>query len=261
MLIVWGTKVRHRTLGYVADLCPACRKPTAHSFHETVHVPHVYYIPTERGKAVGYGIACHSCGLQSAAAPQRYAAMSLKPARLDVLQRATNPNLHSELAEIKDREERARRGELSAAERIAEMQESLSGLEGMVEKRAAVLHFDAHSGLLALATLSLPWFLIVPGVTRQDLAGELLFYAGIGSLGLGLGLLVHALTTDVSRFIRRRLGPQLRDQLQRLRPSPAELDRLIESMKASGWTLGYKLDPQWLSRVVLTHAIHGGRVS
>jgi hypothetical protein len=250
MLIVWGTKVRMHGLGYVAELCPSCRVATPHRFSEVIHAAHVYYIPAERGKVVGYGVKCAECGDERMATPERFVAMSRKPARIDMLQQATNPGLAAELAELKEREERAQRGEAMPEDRQLAMQEALLFLEEKVQKRADSVHFDARSGLLGLAPLVLPWFLIVPGVARDGTVGSALLYAGLATLCVGLVLFFHALATDVPRFIRTQLAKALQERLRPFDASPTELAELVKSLKASGWTLGKKLDPEWLSAQV-----------
>ena len=250
MLIVWGTKVRMHGLGYVAELCPSCRIATPHRFSEVIHAAHVYYIPTERGKVVGYGVKCQECGDERMAAPERFVAMSRKPARIDMLQQATHPGLAAELAELKEREERAQRGESTPEERQLAMQEVLVSLEEQAHERAGSVHIDTRSGLLGLGALVVPWFLIIPGATGEGTLATALLYAGLASLGLGLVLFFHALATDVSRFIRTRLAKALQERLRPFDASPTELADLVKSLKASGWTLGKKLDPEWLSAQV-----------
>ncbi len=245
MLIVWGTHVRKHTLGYVAELCPGCRAATPHDFAEVIHSPHLYYIPTERGKVVGYAVTCRQCNNAREIAPDRFVAMARKPARIDMLQQATNPGLASEIAELKEREERAQRGELGPEERLVAMQEALATFEEQAAKRAASTHFDPRSTVLCLATLVLPWFLIVPGL-QEGAWSDAFFYAGLCSMGAGLVLSFHALATDVRRFIQRRLEDAIVARLKPFQPSPDELAQLVKSMRASKWTLGKKLDSAWL---------------
>ncbi len=249
MLIVWGTRVRRYTLGYVAELCPSCRTATPHGFAEVIHAPHVYYIPTERGKVVGYSVTCRECRAERDTTPDRFVAMARKPARIDMLQQATNPGLAAEVAELKEREERAQRGELGPEERLAAMQEALATLEEQAAKRAGSVHIDLRSGLLGLASLVLPWLLIVPGL-QEGAGAQALLYAGLGSLGLGLVLFFHALATDVQRFIHERLAGAIGERLKPFQPSPDELRQLVTSLKASKWTLGKKLDADWLTQRV-----------
>jgi hypothetical protein len=249
MLIVWGTKVRRYTLGYVAELCPACRAATPHAFAEVIHSPHVYYIPTERGKVVGYGVTCRECKDERETTPQRFVAMARRPAPIDMLQQATNPALASEIAELKEREERAARGELGPEERMIAMQEALATLEEQAAKRAASVHIDSRSGMLALAVLVLPWFLIVPGL-QDGASAHTLLHAGLGSMAVGVVVLFHALATDVERFIRKRLADAIVGRLKPFHASPEELAELIKSMKAGKWTLGKKLDAEWLTQRV-----------
>jgi hypothetical protein len=162
-----------------------------------------------------------------------------------MLQQATNPRLASEIAELKEREERAQRGELGPEERLAAMQEALASFEEHAARRAGSVHFDLRSGMLGLATFVLPWFLIVPGL-GAGVWSQALLYAGLCSMGVGLVLFFHALATDVRRFIQSRHAAAIVACLKRFQPSPDEIARLVESMRASKWTLGKKLDSAWL---------------
>jgi hypothetical protein len=248
MILVWGTHVRKAKVGYVAELCAGCRCATQHGFAEIIHASHVWWVPTERGTVVGYAAICEECGHDTEVSPDRYVAMSRRRAAVHVLQQATHPGLAAEIAELADREKRAHRGELSPSERLVAMQEALVGLEEKATKRAARVHFDVRSTAFLLGVLTLPWYLMIEGTMRDGALGNAIFYLGFAALcGLVVGMF-HSFATDTSRFIRRRLATGLRERLAPFHASPAEIAHLVESLKASDWTLGVKLDAEWLTQ-------------
>ena len=247
MIFVWGEKIRRKPLGVVADLCPTCREVRPHDFVEIRAVPHLYYIPFGRGKIASYEIECSQCQHSPVAETTRYAAMLDKEIPLEKLIELTNPGVLLEQEEMKDREERARTGQLSGDERVEVMLEALYPVTLQVEERVASRSVDKRTALLATATLGACSGLFVMGLTPDNPERGMMFLWASGAAAvLGVGAMIHSGITSLARFIRRTQGEAIRAAIGHFNPSPIELKEIATSLRASGTQLGKKLDVEWL---------------
>ena len=113
---------------------------------------------------------------------------------------------------------------------------------------------DARTGLCAVATLVLPWFLVLPGTAAGTASGELLVYGGIAVGILGVLATIHAWWTRLPRFIRRTQGEAIKGALGSYHPSPAELDLVLAGLRAAGTALGKRTDREWLTALFYSPA-------
>ena len=247
MIFIWGTKERRKASGYVADVCSRCKAINVHRLIEVREVPHVYYVSIGGGKVACYQIECEQCDGVEVIHASRYTARLDKTIEIDKLIELTHPGIYTELEEQKQREERARRGELSAEERIQVMQEALYPVTQAVQERSAKGAVDLRTGLAFLATLFLPWLLVLPGTAEQSFWGDLLVYAGIGLALLGVIATVYAYRTSLKRFIRRTQGDSIQAAIREYHPSPTELNDITAGLRDAGTALGKSMDVAWLT--------------
>jgi hypothetical protein len=247
MIFIWGTKERRKASGYVADVCSSCKAINVHRLIEVREVPHVYYLSIGGGKVAFYQVECDQCDAVETIHPSRYTARLDKAIEVDKLIELTHPGVHAELEEQKQREERAERGELTAEERIQVMQEALYPVAVAVEERSAKGAIDLQTGLACLATLILPWFLVLPGTAEQSVWGDLLVYAGIGVALLGVIATVYAYRTSLKRFVRRSQGDAIQAAIREYHPSPTELNDITAGLRDAGTALGKSMDVAWLT--------------
>jgi hypothetical protein len=71
-LLVWGSKQREKSLGYVADYCRVCRKITPQEAMERRKGAHIWFIPVESGKLLGTSQICRSCGTEWGCHPGQF---------------------------------------------------------------------------------------------------------------------------------------------------------------------------------------------
>lgn len=248
MIFIWGEKSKRKALGHVAELCHTCREIRTHQLLEVREIPHVYYVPLGRGKIAQYQIDCGQCDLATVVDPSRYAAVLDEEIALEKLIELTNPGVLAELEEKKDREERALRRLMDPEERVQVMIESLYPVVVAVEERVTSRSIDGRTGLLMLATLVLSGGLFALGLNPDEPElGMTLLWASAGAAGLGVIAMIHAGMTNTSRFIRRTQGAAIQAALQQFHPSPAELNSIVDELRAAGMTLGKKLDASWLT--------------
>lgn len=252
MILIWGTKFPRKRLGRVADLCPACVSVTAHSLSEVREVSHIYYVGIGRGKPVGHELKCETCeGAFETDAAHYQAVSGDAEARVDALVDETNPDLYEKIYARKDLEERAARGALSAEERMRLMQEALEPVARVVEARASQVHFDLRAGAGILAAILITVTGALANLALGGRLGEnLSTLSGVLALVAAL-FVVHALATDVNRFIQRCQAQNLVQALGRFHPSPTELDELLASFRRCGWVLGRKLKSEALAELLL----------
>lgn len=247
MIIVWGVKERRRHVGHVAELCPSCNAVAEHRLVQVRETPHIYYVGVGPGKIAGYQAECSTCKGRQDTDPARYAARLDKPIDVEKLIELTNPGVYAELEELKEREERARRGDLSPEERLVVMQEALYPVLVATEERAASGALDARSGLCLLATLLLPCAMVAYGASFEGSNGLYLMYGAAGVAALCLLATIHALWTRMPRFIRRTQGEAIQRILKPYHPSPAELGQLRADLRAAGTALGKNISAAWLT--------------
>jgi hypothetical protein len=246
MILIWGSKQKKKQSGFVADLCPSCASIQVHRLVELRSAPHLYYASIGPGKVIGYQVECGACNLDTLVDPSRFAARLDQEIPLEKLISLTHPGVHAELEEQKDREERAQRGELSSEERVEVMIEALYPVTSQVEERAGSRAIDGRVGLSALATLILPWGLILPGVADLGPTGDILVWAGVAVGVLGIIATVYASQTSLSRYIRKTQGEGIQAALSPYNPSPADLSAVADGLKNAGTDLGKKVDRAWL---------------
>jgi hypothetical protein len=94
--IVWGRRAYSRSLGYVAEFCPACK--TVRSFRVTQRAlkSHVLFVPLNSGKPLGCTGRCVQCGNQYRVEPKNYTGFWPRAeADTAALIAATNPRLNA----------------------------------------------------------------------------------------------------------------------------------------------------------------------
>ena len=123
MFIIWGTTVREKPLGAVADYCHLCDDVRAFSLREFIGVPHLYYIPVGRGVSRGVIRTCLQCRTQAACTANSYpSTVADKHAvgmPVQALLERTNPQHAYRLAQEQRWKQAARQGDEDAARRLA----------------------------------------------------------------------------------------------------------------------------------------------
>ncbi len=258
-MIIWGTHALHRRVGVVAEVCGGCRQVQPHRLVQIRSIPHIYWIPFGPGKVAGYHVECMRCKQVLATQPDRYAARLDKEIPIERLIELTLPGVHEELEEEKDRQERAQRGDLSPEERLQVMQEALFPVIAAVENRQESGAIDGLTALAFVATLVLPWFLIVPGTAEAGGINEILVWAGGAVFVLGIAATVYAARSNLARWIRRTQGEAIQAALREFHPSPAEIGDIAAGLRDAGTALGRKLDVAWCTDLFHSAAAVSGQ--
>lgn len=238
MFIVWGRKIKRRSLGYVADYCPVCRAQHVFDLQDVRSVAHVYYLSLGAGKSVGQERRCDDCGTSFRANVASYASVSKQHLPLDQLRQQTYPNLDAALREQVALDERIRRQRLTPAERQALIRAPFAYLAAKVERRFAQTHIDAGVGMALLVLVGLVFAAAPLGKLVFPDSPELLFLI---FLALGVGLVVWQVRACGSRFMTREVVPVLAKSLKPLEPTNEELGLALGELKKVKQKIGSKV--------------------
>jgi hypothetical protein len=252
LFIVWGTKVRHRNLGYRAEFCRICRQIRPFKVVQIRSVGHIYYIPIGSGTIHGHTMSCEQCGIAINADVED--AMNCSPKRvadLAELIAKTRPQIEQECSGRLDLEARVKSKKLTAQERETLILEPFLLLNPGIQARSGQILFDKVSGIGCLATIAIPLAIIWIGMARFPGSDETRGKFALGAAGLLTIFTLGALATDGRRFGRRKIVPKLAAALAPLDPTPEEIDRAFAKMKQMKWAIGKKIKSE-----DVTNAIH-----
>jgi ribosomal protein S27AE len=101
-MLIYGTKVKYKRLGYAADFCPLCGEIRQFAIERMNAAPHLYYVALGEGKLVEHRRVCLHCHTQYLADVHDYRTLASAPAPVAALVPDTFHNI-----------EQARRAELS----------------------------------------------------------------------------------------------------------------------------------------------------
>jgi len=232
-MIIWGTKIVRKRLGYVADFCPIDREPTAFRLTRVGEASHLYYLSIGSGKLIGHEICCEVCGVTIEAELDRYASISKRPTELLELLGQTFPNLTEVYRERLELEQRMGSGELTSIERRDLIREPFMLLNSLLEARGSETSFDWQSGMGCLALFVVPALLygllstVAP--TLQATGMIVLVVAG-----LMLVWSLYLVFTEVGRYMRREIYPRLASALVPLDPDLGELKETLGYLRDVG---------------------------
>lgn len=248
MLIVWGKKEVRRKTGFVGDFCPFCRNLARFRAADLAQVSHLYWFPIGRFVPFATELACQSCRVTV-----------LVPSGTAKPERADDPDLPAFAA-------RTCASGVEALTRRMELESRLfRGLEDEERDELLAEPFRALENTFQWKRFrrfdeSVTAYLIVFGVALAMVA--LLFIgawqgtvpkppwalaASLAAASVPLTLWAWAVVrwrTKWRRLARSRrvLGPLVRS-LGPLQPSPAEIERVVATLRSEGFQLARVISP------------------
>ncbi len=249
MVIVWGTRIARKRLGYVADYCVFCHAQRAFRLVSVSAKGHFMYLSLGSGKLLGHEARCMECGVTMGVDAAAYQSVSSEliddVTRLAAL---TRP----ELAEITDSERsivrRIRGGEATNEEKQSALERPFLILNPEVERRANDIHLDMPPVYVGLGTIALCIVsnsIVTALLTPEDggrVQDPVTPWFGLLGLFLTLGLLF----TSSLRYRRRIVYPKLGKAVAPLRPSEGELSSVLQRLASLDYVIGRKLSAKRL---------------
>ena len=244
-MIIWGTHLIRKRLGYVAEFCPTCRD--ARQCHvECDRVwHHLYFIPLIPGDLVNARVRCAECRTPlppdsvHAGEPTKLAHLPL-----DELIQQTNPRLLDRVEAEVQRELDILEGRASHEERLQFFAEALCRADTRVPRPAGteVSSFAALSVLLMIVTCFILFLVGEANGWRTELSLTAIF----GVAAVLLGLAIYEQVTHRRRKVRRKVGKEVVATLAPFDPTAVELrDAQIEAGHRGSRDARY-FPPQWL---------------
>ena len=248
MLIIWGKKeVRWRT-GFVGDFCPFCRNLARFRAADLGQVSHLYYIPLGRGVPFATELTCQSCR-----------AVVLVPSGEAKPERENDPDLPAfaartcasgveALTRRMELESRVVRG-LRDEERGELLAEPFRALENTFQwKRFRRLDESLTAYLIVFAVaVSMFAIPIAFGIQVSVPKPPWALAASLATASVPLALFAWAVVRWKTKWrrlahSRRVLGPLVRS-LGPLQPSPAEIERVVATLRSEGLQLARAISP------------------
>lgn len=258
MMIIHGTRRTERTLGYVADFCAMCRKPTPQRLIRIGVVSHVYGISFGQGKLAGHDGECLVCRTRSATEPERYRTPAPRfdageigsAVRMQQLEAQTFPQLRERHRKRLEIEETVRREpeRIDPATRRGLIMEPFVLLAPRLEQRIERTHFDLPLALTALAALLVTLGALV--VTDQfggPDAADIMPMVGAATALVGIVAVVVQAKLAHRRFVRRVILPQALAALQPLRASAAEIEAALAVLRKDGSAIARRISSRDLA--------------
>ncbi len=241
-IVIYGTHVWRRRLGWVAGYCPICRMAQRFRLFKVQVVRHFFYLPIAPGRTAGHEVRCQRCGQTMETLIDTYPDVTRdRHLPIEQLIDLTCPTVWEQLEERQAMYERYCLGVMSADERDALLAEPLRLIEPELDARASGLHSDRWTTPFALAAVGGAVYLTyyaghLPRHVRQE-AGWALALSSI----VIIALLVSG---DARRYAKRKLLPRIAPALAAYQPTRHDIKTILDRFRRRGLTVGKRLRPR-----------------
>ena len=241
-MIVWGTKIKRKVVGWVADFCPLCRGLKAFRLQRIGEAGHLWYISLTSGGFLGNEIECSDCRTLHETNGSRYTSISDGPLEPDELIRRTLPAADARVQALLAREERVKEQQLAPEERMALVREAVAHGAGQMDRLILERRYAPTARVVGWATAGVTLLFAlsidrVPEWVRRVLA--LLMVAGLFAC-------FYFMVTRVRSHLRRVVEPAVARGLAPLKPTLEEIREAVAYARSLGSSGAKKLKPQRL---------------
>jgi hypothetical protein len=252
MIIVWGTRIDRRRLGFVADFCAICRDARPFVAVDVRRVSHLYYVPLGSGQPVLCELTCAECGTIRAVNPGRFTRFERGPCgSIEELTARTRSDADLRLAQRLEIEESVRGGRVDDDMRGELLAEPIATLHYMIESR---LSKDTSQSVSAVIQLAMMVALLSTGVALAAGAAWPISAALVLASAALVATVIYRSVTRRASLGRRLASERVVRSLRPLRPTRAELLRVVEDLAQIGLPVGTWLDPDDIERRLATQA-------
>jgi len=241
-MIVWGTYIKRKYVGWVADFCPLCRRVRPFRLQRIGAAGHIWYISLGSGRFLVNEIECSACKTLHGTDGSRYTAVSDELQEVEELVRKTLPASDGRVQALVAREERVAGEQLAAQEREALIREAIAHGAGQIERLIRERRYPPNARLVGWITFGLFVLIVVFASRLPETAGailSLLFLAGIFTC-------FYFMVTRVRSHVRGIVEPAVARGLAPLKPTVEEIRDAIADVRKLGSDGAKKLKPQRL---------------
>jgi len=254
-MIIWGTTIKRRKLGWVADYCPICAKARAHRIVRVGSAGHLWYISLGSGSLVGHETTCATCEVTCDCDVAEFKDIADdEGADLDALIQETCPDLNERYAVAIDYADRV--GSLSPEERQELLLHRLGVIAEQLERQYAERPLSPVGKVVGkfMTFIFVAWIatIIVLSEGRgpdKSMDTDLASAFGVVLVTCAFAMLYFMIMRH-PWFMKHRLRPQLRRALAPLDPSVEELDEVLGVFKRKGLLLGKKFKAAKMHRLI-----------
>lgn len=246
-LIIHGKTFVREHKGTSAGFCPVCRSIRHFSVSRVGYTDHLYGIPVGRGKHVADELTCVQCNAVYGGAPDsiRLLAGDSTTAEADLksLGAASGPIARMEL------EGRAQNRAISAEERTALLAEPFWALQywhDVLVRRGPTDPFSISLTLLTVASIAGTLLGAIADVNNPMSSGhDWVVRCGIAAMVLAPACIIRLVLRMRSGSIQPLIRP-LAASLAPLKPTPAEIEGVLEQLRAARNPIAHHLHAQRL---------------
>lgn len=252
-MLVWGTTIKRKTVGWVADFCPLCRGLRPFRLQRIGAAGHIWYISLGSGSFLGNEIECGVCGTIHETDGARYTRLSDVPAELDELVRRTLPGTDERVQALVAREERVTRGQLAPDEREALIREVIAHGAGQVDRQIRERRYPPKARLVGWITFGSFVLFVAFGARLPEPFGPIL------ALPFFVGIFVcfYFMLTRVRSHVRGIVEPAVARGLAPLKPTVEEIREAVAYARSLGSDGAKKLKPARLRDAIEATALSG----
>lgn len=255
MLIISGTQLKKRKLGYVAEFCPLCRVIRPFKVSKLGMADHIFFISLGMKNVLGHEGECIVCSNKRSVDGMSYKDFSKKPdGPIETLVKRTFPDIRDAYANRLNLETQLRDGTLGPEDRVTFIQEILQIFNRITEenfhaafqaKGPGAWLFGANLAIFILL-LMVSDHLPIPLEHRDAYVSAFL----LSFLSL-LFISVVLMFLEPGRTFRNKILHTMAAAFKPLNPGNEELADQLGKMKQAGFKIGLKTKPTKLWNAIV----------
>jgi hypothetical protein len=244
MLII-GSTVRKRSVGFAADYCTVCRAPSVMQVREHRAVRTIYFVPVTAGRAFELWASCQDCGSRFVRPVDHYAGYLPTAGPLDDLADRTNPGLLGQAAAREALEIELLEGDADPRARLMAIEEVIRSLEADAISRQVSGRYESVTTLVAAGAMAFTSAAFITAVTAPVWAWPM----GAAAIPFWVWL-VYRMVRGQTRARGRIVEQRVARAIAPLGPTDEELTTVCKALARAGSTVSRGLDLPRLRRLL-----------